>query len=45
MELPLSMSQGADGVFETVQMLTFEELYRREYPGLIAVAWATGPQS
>ncbi len=40
MDLPLSMSQGADGVFETVQMLTFEELHRREYPGLIAVAWA-----
>lgn len=40
MELPLSMSQGADAVFETVPMLTFEELYSREYPGLIAVAWA-----
>lgn len=40
MELPLSMSQGADAVFETVPMLTFEELYGREYPGLIAVAWA-----
>jgi RNA polymerase sigma factor (sigma-70 family) len=40
MELMLGMSQRSDAVFETVPMVTFETLYRREYPGLIAVAWA-----
>jgi RNA polymerase sigma factor (sigma-70 family) len=40
MELTLSMSQGSEAVFETVPMFSFEQLYRREYPALIAVAWA-----
>jgi RNA polymerase sigma-70 factor, ECF subfamily len=40
MEQTLAVWQGANAVYEAGPLLTFEQLYVREYPGLIAVAWA-----
>jgi DNA-directed RNA polymerase specialized sigma24 family protein len=39
MEQTLTLWQGAFAVYEAEPLLTFEQLYVREYPGLMAVAW------
>jgi RNA polymerase sigma-70 factor, ECF subfamily len=36
----LAVWQGVNIVYEAEPLLTFEQLYAQEYPGLIAVAWA-----